>query len=254
MLKYVFVVSWLIERAPARVFLLCSCLKYWFTVSQPSAQDIDHWVHVPNTPRRFDTVSVSGLSHSPDVPFFPILLCFSFPVLQRALCRHVAVPAGPLYRVAGSPLSLPCAVSGYEGSRTQDFEWFLFRDDAAGRQMGVVSTRDKGFPYAPFQARVTSGEVRVERDSGDKVRLIIQRLRPDDQGKYECYTPSTDSSYQGNYSATVAVKGKTWADSKFLQVYKKLPLLYLIYSCHCQQMSVPKLIVSYQRCHTHCIC
>ncbi|XP_006783490.1 immunoglobulin superfamily member 8 [Neolamprologus brichardi] len=127
-------------------------------------------------------------------------------VLQHALCRHVAVPAGPLYRVAGFPLSLPCAVSGYEGSRTQDFEWFLFRDDAAGRQMGVVSTRDKGFPYAPFQARVTSGEVRVERDSGDKVRLIIQRLRPDDQGKYECYTPSTDSSYQGNYSATVAVK------------------------------------------------
>lgn len=125
------------------------------------------------------------------------------------MCRDVTLPNGPLYRVAGFPLSLPCAVSGYEGPRTQEFEWFLYRDDAGGRQMGVVSTRDKGFPYTPFQARVRNGEVRVERDSGDKVRLMIQRLRAEDQGKYECYTPSTDSTYQGNYSGTVIVKGKT---------------------------------------------
>lgn len=72
--------------------------------------------------------------------------------------------------------------------------------------MGVVSTRDQGFPYAPFQPRVRNGEVRVERDSGDKVRLLIHRLRAEDQGKYECYTPSTDSTYQGNYSASVTVK------------------------------------------------
>lgn len=136
-----------------------------------------------------------------------VALFFVFAALQFAGCRDVAVPVGPLYRVAGFPLALPCSVSGYEGPRTQDFEWFLYRDDSFGRQMGVVSTRDKGFPYAPFQPRVKSGEVRVERDSGDKVRLVIQRLRSEDQGKYECYTPSTDSTYQGNYSATVTVKG-----------------------------------------------
>ena len=51
-------------------------------------------------------------------------------------------------------------------------------------------------------------EGRVERDSGDKARLVVQRLRPDDQGKYECYTPSTDFTYQGNYSASVVVKGE----------------------------------------------
>lgn len=134
------------------------------------------------------------------------LFVFVHWVLQYAVCRDVTLPNGPLFRVAGFPLSLPCSVSGYEGPRTQDFEWFLYRDDAGGRQMGVVSTRDKGFPYAPFQPRVRSGEVRVERDSGDKVRLIVQRLRAEDQGKYECYTPSTDSTYQGNYSATVVVK------------------------------------------------
>ncbi|KAJ8400762.1 hypothetical protein AAFF_G00391160 [Aldrovandia affinis] len=126
--------------------------------------------------------------------------------LQYAVCREVNLPSGPLYRVAGFPLSLPCAVSGYEGARTQDFEWFLYREDAGGRQIGVISTRDRGFPYAPFQSRVRSGEVRVERDSGDRARLVVQRLRPEDQGRYECYTPSTDSRYQGNYSASVIVK------------------------------------------------
>uniref|UniRef100_A0A3B4AMF6 Ig-like domain-containing protein n=1 Tax=Periophthalmus magnuspinnatus TaxID=409849 RepID=A0A3B4AMF6_9GOBI len=82
----------------------------------------------------------------------------------------------------------------------------MYRDDAGGRQMGVISTRDPGFPYAPFQSRVRNSEVRVERDSGDRVRLVIHRLRIEDQGKYECYTPSTDSTYQGNYSGSVIVK------------------------------------------------
>ncbi|XP_073708480.1 immunoglobulin superfamily member 8 [Garra rufa] len=125
---------------------------------------------------------------------------------QCCLCREVTLPAGPLYRVAGFSLSLPCAVSGYEGPRTQDFEWYLYREDAGGRQIGVVSTRDEGFPYLPFQSRVQGGEVRVERDSGDKARLIIQRLRAEDQGRYECYTPSTDTRFQGNYSSSVVVK------------------------------------------------
>ncbi|KAM4613215.1 immunoglobulin superfamily member 8 [Polymixia lowei] len=126
--------------------------------------------------------------------------------LHYATCRDVILPTGPLYRVAGFPLTLPCAVTGYEGSRTQDFEWYLYREDAGGKQIGIISTRDQGFPYAPFTARVRSGEVRVERDSGDKARLMVQRLRPEDQGTYECYTPSTDSTYQGNYSAKAAVK------------------------------------------------
>lgn len=125
---------------------------------------------------------------------------------QLVECREVMLPTGPLYRVAGFPMSLPCNVSGYEGPRTQDFEWFLYREDASEMQIGVVSTRDQGFPYAPFQGRVRSGEVRVERDSDDKARLVIQRLRPDDQGRFECYTPSTDVRYQGTYSASVNVK------------------------------------------------
>lgn len=150
--------------------------------------------------------------------FFPIFHILAVPVhfpavIQYAVCRDVTLPTGPLFRVAGFPVSLPCVVSGHDGPRTQDFEWFLYRDDAGGKPMGVVSTRDKGFPYAPFQARVRNGEVRVERDSGDKVRLVIQRLRAEDQGKYECYTPSTDTTFQGNYSSLVNVRGETLIQS-----------------------------------------
>ena len=57
--------------------------------------------------------------------------------------------------------------------------------------------------------REERGERREERDSGDRARLVVQRLRQDDQGRYECYTPSTDTRYQGNYSASVVVKGGT---------------------------------------------
>ncbi|XP_062852705.1 immunoglobulin superfamily member 8 [Trichomycterus rosablanca] len=125
---------------------------------------------------------------------------------QYVVCRDVSLPSGPLYRVAGFSLSLPCTVSGYEGPRKQDFEWFMYREDAAAQQIGVVSTRDRGFSYALYQGRVQSGEIRVERDLDNKARLVIQRLRPEDQGRYECYTPSTDSRYFGNYSASVVVK------------------------------------------------
>lgn len=138
-------------------------------------------------------------------PWLTASVCLLW-VLQYAVCRDVSLPSGPLYRVAGFPLTLPCVVSGYEGPRNQDFEWFLYREDSAGRQMGVISTRDPGFAYAPFQPRVRAGEVRVERDSGDRARLVVQRLRMEDQGRYECYTPSTDIKYQGNYSASVTVK------------------------------------------------
>nr|XP_057911461.1 immunoglobulin superfamily member 8 [Doryrhamphus excisus] len=134
-----------------------------------------------------------------------LFVCLHY-LLQHATCREVTLPKGPLYRVAGFNLSLPCSVSGYEGPSKQDFEWSLFRDDSGGRKLGVVATNDNSFPYAQFQSRVANGEVRVERDSGDKVRLVVQKLRTEDQGEYECYTPSTDSKYLGSYAGTAVVK------------------------------------------------
>lgn len=154
------------------------------------------------------------------------------------MCREVTLPPGPIYRVAGFPLSLPCTVSGYDGSRTQDFEWFLYPETAQEKSIAVVSTRDRGFPYTIFQGRVNSGEVRVERDSGDKARLVIQRLRQEDQGKYECYTPSTDVRFQGTYSASVDVKGR-------LHGYKMEHFLCRLY-CLCYTVFISYFIYCLQ--------
>lgn len=86
------------------------------------------------------------------------------------------VPEGPLYRVAGTAISIPCNVSGYDGPAQQDFEWFLYRPEAPEAALGIVSTRDAGFSYAVFGPRVAAGEVHVQRLQGDAVLLKIARL------------------------------------------------------------------------------
>lgn len=120
--------------------------------------------------------------------------------------REVLVPQGPLYRVAGTTISLPCNVSGYDGPEEQDFEWFLYRPEAPEATLGIISTRDPHFTYAIFRPRVISGELRVERVRGNAVVLHIARLQPQDAGVFECYTPSTDAQYLGSYSGKVELR------------------------------------------------
>lgn len=125
----------------------------------------------------------------------------------RCCAREVLVPKGPLYRVAGTTISISCNVTGYEGPAQQDFEWFLYRPEAPEAALGIVSTRDTRFSYAVFGPRVAAGEVQVQRLHGDAVMLKIARLQAQDAGVYECYTPSTDARYLGSYSSKVELRG-----------------------------------------------
>ncbi|XP_054829713.1 immunoglobulin superfamily member 8 [Eublepharis macularius] len=120
--------------------------------------------------------------------------------------RDVHVPPGPLRRIAGTAVSIPCNVSEYEGPTVQHFEWFLYRPSAPDISIGVVSTKDPKFPYAIFGPRVQAGAVSIQRVRGDAVELRIKEIRAEDAGVYECYTPSTDSKYLGTYSSKVEVK------------------------------------------------
>ena len=131
----------------------------------------------------------------------------SFPTGAECFAREVLVPQGPLYRVAGTAVSIPCNVSGYEGPAQQDFEWFLYRPEAPEAALGIVNTRDARFSYAVFGPRVAAGEVQVQRLQGDAVVLRIARLQAQDAGIYECYTPSTDTRYLGSYSGKVELRG-----------------------------------------------
>lgn len=134
-------------------------------------------------------------------------LTSSFPLGIGCCAREVLVPQGPLYRVAGTAISISCNVSGYEGSAQQDFEWFLYRPEAPEAALGIISTRDTRFSYAVFGPRVAAGDVQVQRLQGDAVVLKISRLQAQDAGIYECYTPSTDARYLGSYSGKVELRG-----------------------------------------------
>nr|XP_013004533.1 immunoglobulin superfamily member 8 [Cavia porcellus] len=120
--------------------------------------------------------------------------------------REVLVPKGPLYRIAGTTVFIPCNVSGYEGPAQQDFEWFLYRSEAPEVALSIISTRDAQFSYAVFAPRVAAGEVQVQRLQGDAVMLRIAHLQAQDAGVYECYTPSTDARYLGSYSGKVELR------------------------------------------------
>lgn len=125
----------------------------------------------------------------------------------QCFAREVLVPKGPLYRVAGTAISISCNVSSYEGPAQQNFEWFLYRPEAPEAALGIISTRDTRFSYAVFGARVAAGEVQVQRLQGDAVVLKIAHLQAQDAGVYECYTPSTDARYLGSYSGKVELRG-----------------------------------------------
>uniref|UniRef100_A0A8C5N4F6 Immunoglobulin superfamily member 8 n=1 Tax=Leptobrachium leishanense TaxID=445787 RepID=A0A8C5N4F6_9ANUR len=133
--------------------------------------------------------------------WLPALLLCSVMVVCRS--REVHVPNGPLYRVEGTSITIPCNVTGYEGPSTQNFEWFTYRPAAPDISISIVSTKDPSFTYAVFASRVKSGDVYIQRVSGDSAELRIRRLLKDDNGIYECYTPTTDAKYLGTYSDKV---------------------------------------------------
>ncbi|MBN3311574.1 FPRP regulator, partial [Atractosteus spatula] len=125
-----------------------------------------------------------------------------FSCFCAALClgRTVKVPAGPLVRVEGTEVSIPCEVKDYEGPREQDFDWRVIRGD---RSVQLISTLDSSFTDSSFRSRVSSREVTIDRTSENSVSLRIRNVKPSDSAAYDCLTPSTDSQLSGNYNATV---------------------------------------------------
>ncbi|KAM6417073.1 prostaglandin F2 receptor negative regulator isoform 2-T2 [Pluvialis apricaria] len=132
------------------------------------------------------------------LPLLLLLLLFAF-------CRGriVRVPKGPLIRVVGTEVMIPCNVSDYDGPSEQNFDWEFSRETDFVR---IVSTWDSTFTSEEYQKRVGHGDIKLRRSSNDAVELVIRNIQPTDQGRYKCSTPSTDATVQGNYDAEVQVK------------------------------------------------
>lgn len=150
------------------------------------------------------------------IPFFSSKSILAIPLLTvcslslffscLAFCkgRVVRVPKGPLIRVVGTEVVIPCSVSDYDGPSEQNFDWEFSRETDFVR---IVSTWDSTFTSEEYQKRVGHGDIKLRRSSNDAVELVIRNIQPTDQGRYKCSTPSTDATVQGNYDAEVQVKG-----------------------------------------------
>lgn len=115
------------------------------------------------------------------------------------------MPAGPLVRVEGQSVSIRCDVSDYEGPPEQDFEWSLVLSQQP--VVPLISTFDQTFTDQSMMDRVKSGDISIKKLADDAAELTIRKVRASDSATYRCSTPSTDSSFKGNYYADVELKG-----------------------------------------------
>ncbi|XP_051871290.1 prostaglandin F2 receptor negative regulator-like [Pristis pectinata] len=119
------------------------------------------------------------------------------------LGRIVKVPFGPLYRVVKTPVSIPCNVSDYQGPPEQNFDWIVLRNH---RQSKIISTLEPEFSDPEYKEKVLKNEIWVERLSDNSVELRFKSAQFEDDGEYQCQTPSTDENSSGNYEASVTLK------------------------------------------------
>lgn len=118
------------------------------------------------------------------------------------------VPAGPLVRVEGTEVVIPCNVSQYDGPSEQNFDWEFSTNPAEDSKfVHIVSSWDSWFTSREYEDRVNSKEIMLRRNGNDAVELVIGNIQSADEGMYRCTTPSTDAVFQGNYNAEVEVKG-----------------------------------------------
>ncbi|XP_068602567.1 immunoglobulin superfamily member 3-like [Brachionichthys hirsutus] len=120
---------------------------------------------------------------------------------------HTEAPAGPLYRVVGSPLSISCNVSGFAAaSARQHFEFRVTKPENPGFEYNIVSTSSQGFSYSIFLDRVRSKEITLTHLSPTSVIFEIQSLQKSDEGEYDCSVINSEAIYDGTYSASTTVK------------------------------------------------
>nr|XP_061827379.1 immunoglobulin superfamily member 3-like [Nerophis lumbriciformis] len=127
----------------------------------------------------------------------PLLHCGEAQVLTE-------VQAGPLYRMAGSRLSISCNVSGFtDVSSQKDFE-FRVTKPFTDNELNIISTSDPTFGYTVYRNR--GNDITLSHVTPNSVLFEIQSLRKDDEGKYNCFVVNPYTVYKGTYDATTVVK------------------------------------------------
>ncbi|XP_077584581.1 immunoglobulin superfamily member 3-like [Stigmatopora nigra] len=116
------------------------------------------------------------------------------------------VQAGPLYRTAGSHLSISCNVSGFTVVTSRmEFEFRVTKPTNPSFVLNVISTADPDFGYAQYRTR--GPDVTLTHMSPNSVLFEIKSLQKDDEGEYECTVINPKhTDYVGIYSVKTTVK------------------------------------------------
>ncbi|KAK0155924.1 Immunoglobulin superfamily member 3 [Merluccius polli] len=118
------------------------------------------------------------------------------------------VPWGPLYRVVGYSVRIPCNVSGFmDAESNKKFEFRMQKlSDPNERDINIISTDDPGFAYSVFGDRVSNNEITLEYEAPNSVLFTMTNLLASDEGKYECSVKNEESRYDGVYFAKIILK------------------------------------------------
>ncbi|XP_077472958.1 immunoglobulin superfamily member 3-like [Stigmatopora argus] len=116
------------------------------------------------------------------------------------------VQAGPLYRTAGSHLSISCNVSGFAVVTSRmEFEFRVAKPTNPSFVLNVISTADPDFGYAQYRTRGPG--VALTHMLPNSVLFEIKSLQKDDEGEYECTVINPKhTDYDGIYSVKTTVK------------------------------------------------
>uniref|UniRef100_A0A8C5CQM5 Ig-like domain-containing protein n=1 Tax=Gadus morhua TaxID=8049 RepID=A0A8C5CQM5_GADMO len=116
------------------------------------------------------------------------------------------VPSGPLYRVAGHPLRVPCNVSGFRDAEREKGFQVLMQEPEKTMDINVISARDQNFAWGKFSGRVKSKEITLAMLAPNSALFTIGELKASDEGEYECAVENDETAYDGTYSAKIKVK------------------------------------------------
>lgn len=117
------------------------------------------------------------------------------------------MPAGPLYRVVGSPFYISCTTSGFSNNHTEKEFEFRIKKPEHPLEFNIISTHNSFFTYALYSQRVGSQDITLKHVTPNSVVFKMESLQKSDEGEYECFVQNPETVFHGTYSARTAVRG-----------------------------------------------
>jgi len=117
------------------------------------------------------------------------------------------LPSGPLFRVVGYPLHIPCNVSGFKDTERQKKFEVRMQQPGKTQEINIISTDDAHFAFSQFKGRVKNNNITLENVAPNSVFFTITNLIASDEGEYECSVINYEGTFIGLYTCKIVVKG-----------------------------------------------